>query len=119
MQAGRSRGIALAVCAPCALRKAGSMSDITVFKCSTIGVAGVTDVHVRQNADGQFEARVGFALMGEMQMTPKEYAACEGNPFHKGYWDNYASGIGSTKEEALEKMKGELREVRDSLWAFE
>lgn len=91
---------------------------ITLFKCEHIGVAGTTDVHVKALPDGRFEARCGIALMGCMNMDEAGFKACNSDPFHDLFYDNYASGNGATEAEALDAMKNDMKSLADSLWAM-
>jgi len=88
---------------------------ISIFMCQDVGVDGTTEVHV-QEKDGVFEARIGFALFGSTMMTEEEFEACDCNPFHENFRDNFASGEGATKEEAIEAMKKNLSSVSASLF---
>lgn len=95
------------------------MSEETVvFECSHVGVAGTTPVHVKRMADGTFKARVGIAIMGSTNMDEAGFAACDHNPFHPEFYDNFAEGDGATEEEALAALKADMRQTADSLWAF-
>ena len=47
-----------------------------VFQCNHIGVAGITDVHVR-HVDGKYKARVGIAIMGSSNMSEDELKAID------------------------------------------
>ena len=90
---------------------------ITLYRCEHIGVAGTTDVHVKALPDGRFEARCGIALMGYMNMDEAGFKACNSDPFHDLFHDNYAHGIGATEAEALDAMKNDMKSLADSLWA--
>lgn len=81
-----------------------------IHQCSSMGVSGTTDVHVRETAEG-YEARVGIALLG-MVNNP----GGPDNPFHPEFNDNYASGVGATEEEAINAMKRDMQSISDSLW---
>jgi len=92
--------------------------EIILYKCDHIGVAGTTNVHVKKLQDGRFEARCGIALMGCMNMDEAGFEACNNNPFHELFYDNYASGVGASEAEALESMKNDMRSLSDSLFAI-
>lgn len=95
------------------------MSEETVvFKCSHIGVAGTTPVHVKRLNDGTFKARCGIAIMGSTNMDEAKFEACGHNPFHPEFHDNWAEGAGATEEEALAALKADMHQTADSLWAF-
>lgn len=87
--------------------------DIGVFICKDIGTAGITDVHMRENQDGTFTARMGIALMGSVN-NDKSYGA---NPFDETFHDNFCEGTAKTKEEAVEKMVEDKKSICDSIWA--
>lgn len=90
--------------------------QVTIIKCDHIGVAGTTDTHVRRNQDGTYEARCGIAIFGSTQMDEAGFKACNYDPFHEQFYDNFASGTGSTEAEAIEALKRDMRQTADSLW---
>ncbi len=90
-------------------------SGTTMYACESIGVSGITNVFVVKEGD-IYTARVGIALMGSTNMSSEELAACNYNPFHENFRDNYAKGTGSTEEEAINDLKADLRKLADSLW---
>lgn len=91
---------------------------VVIHQCSHIGVAGTTPVHVKRMADGTFKARVGIAIIGTTNMDEAGFAACDYNPFHAEFYDNFAEGDGATEEEALVALKADMNKTADSLWAF-
>ena len=94
------------------------MSEETiVFQCSHIGVSGTTPVHLKRLDDGTFEARCGIAIMGSTNMDEGGFKACDYNPFHPDFRDNWAAGKGATEAEALDALKADMRSTADSLWA--
>jgi len=93
-----------------------TMNDLTIFICDSIGVCGTTDCHVKKLDNGQFEARIGFSLMGTTNMDEEGFENCNYDPWHAEFYDNYASGHGSTKELAIEAMKKDLHGMGDSLF---
>jgi hypothetical protein len=93
------------------------MSDeIKVYHCQHIGVAGTTAAHVKRKDDGTYEARIGIALMGATNMDEEGFKACNYDPFHERFYDNYAAGDGATEEEAIAAMKADMRSLANSLW---
>lgn len=92
--------------------------EVILYQCEHIGVAGTTDVHVKKLTDGTFEARCGIALMGTANMDEAGFKACNSDPFHDLFHDNYASGIGPTEVGALEAMKNDMKLLVNSLWAM-
>jgi len=92
-------------------------NPIQIIQCSTIGVSGTTPVHVREISPGLFEARMGGSMMGHCNMREEEFVACDYNPFHPDWRDNYFSGKGSTAELAVEAMKADMKSLSDLLWA--
>lgn len=92
--------------------------EIVVHKCSHIGVAGTTPVHVKRMEDGTYVARVGIAIMGSTNMDDAGFEACGYNPFHHEFYDNFAEGRGATESDALEELKADMHQTADSLWAF-
>lgn len=88
-----------------------------VFQCDHIGVAGITDVHVR-SVDGKYKARVGIAIMGSTNMSDEELKAINYDPFHDGFQDNYCEGLGATVEEAISALKLDMKQMADSFWAM-
>ena len=90
--------------------------SIRFFQCENIGVSGTTPVAVQMRDDGLFEARVGIALLGYTNMTKEALELCN-NPFDPNFHDNYAVGIGRTEGQAIEKLKQDMKETADSLWA--
>lgn len=89
--------------------------EIISYHCSHVGVAGTTDVKVKQ-ADGKFEARCGVAIMGSTQMDEDGFKACNYDPFHPKFYDNYAVGIGATEAEALEALKADMQSLSNLLF---
>jgi len=86
---------------------------------SHIGVSGITPVVVRCSPTGRedwpmkYEARMGFCIFGR----PNCEESIGKNPFDEDYHDNYVRGIGMTEKIALRKLKEELRDLTDMLWA--
>ena len=91
------------------------------FHCDHIGVAGTTDVAVKkrktQGGHDIYEARCGIAMMGMTQMDEEEFKACNYDPFHPEFRDNYCEGRGPTPEKAIEALKKDMKETADSIWA--
>ena len=92
------------------------MNTVTIHQCHHIGVAGTTPVVVQLNNDGLYEARIGIAIMGAMNMNEADFKACDYNPFHKDFQDNFASGKGATEAEALDAMKADMQSISNTLW---
>lgn len=90
------------------------LSDKTV---GAMGFAGTTPVHVKEDG-GEYEARAGIAIMGAAQMSPEEFKACEYNPFHEKFCDNYASGKGDTEEAAVKALIDDTKRMADVFFAF-
>jgi len=88
--------------------------DIVIHHCSHIGVAGTTAVFVKKLPDGNFEARVGIAIMGYTNISLDELE--NASPFDASFQDNYAAGTGNTEEAALSDLKNDMRKTADSLW---
>jgi hypothetical protein len=90
--------------------------ETIIYECSNIGIAGTTPVHIKQHDDESFEARCGFALMGATNMSEDEFSACDYNPFHDNFNDNYSIGFGVDEVSALEALKADMKLTADSLW---
>jgi hypothetical protein len=88
-------------------------SKQTIYSCSHIGVSGTTKCYVKYS-DGQYEARVGIAIMGNTNLPIEELE--DMNPFDDTFYDNYAVGLGNSKAEAIENMKVNMDEIAGSLW---
>ena len=96
--------------------------------CSHVGVSPITDVKFKKTQviyvykDGHqeegdyFEARCGVALLGHCNMNQEQFDRCHGDPFHWEYYDNYCSGKGPTKEDALESLEADMADMSNSLW---
>ena len=89
---------------------------VIIHQCSHVGVSGTTSVHVKRLDDGTFKARCGIAIMGSTNMDEAEFEACEHNPFHPEFHDNWAEGTGATEEEALAALKADMHQTANSLW---
>lgn len=85
-------------------------------ECSHLGVSGTTKIFTRRNPDGQWEARMGIALIGSTNMDFAGYEAAQHNPFHEKFYDNYAKGLGASEGEALEALKEDVHKISESLW---
>lgn len=90
---------------------------VNAFITDAIGVSGTTEIRVKKSSDNEYEARIGIAIMGSANMNEKEFKACEYNPFHKDFRDNYAQGFGTTEKEAIINMMKDCNEISESLWA--
>lgn len=90
----------------------------TIRHCTHVGVSGTTDVHIRRHESGRYEARVGIAIMGASNMDEAGFAACNHDPFHARFHDNFAAGEGDTEQEAIDAMKRDMRSISDSIWAI-
>lgn len=87
---------------------------ITAFVCSSLGISGTTQVFVREEPPGAFEARVGVAIMG--LTNRKDDGLKDASPFDPDFNDNFAKGLGKTQEEALEALKKDMKNLSESLW---
>lgn len=90
---------------------------MNVRVCKNVGVAGTTECFIKEHEDGSFEARIGIALMGTTNMKQEHFEACNYNPFHKKFFDNYACGKGNSPEQALENMRKDMRQTSETLFA--
>lgn len=90
--------------------------DYNIQMCSNIGVSGTTECYVKSTAAGVYEARMGFSLIGHTNMTQEQFNACDCNPFHDEFHDNFAKGVGSSEEEAIASLKKDLKDIADRLW---
>jgi hypothetical protein len=54
--------------------------------------------------------------MGATNMDEEGFKACNYDPFHERFYDNYAAGDGATEEEAIAAMKADMRSLANSLW---
>jgi len=86
-----------------------------LFICHNVGIDGLTDVFVKED-EGVFTARMGFALFGNSNMSEEQLEACDYNPFHDDFYDNYVQGLGSSRDEAVDNMKKNMKGISDSLW---
>jgi hypothetical protein len=93
------------------------MNDIAI-RCENIGVSGTTDCFIKKTNTNEYEARIGIAIMGTTNMNEAMFKIAENNPFNPNFFDNYAVGIGATKEEAIENMKKSIKDIANSLHAF-
>lgn len=84
------------------------------FICTNIGVSGC-EVFVVETPNG-FEARTAVALLGDFQMSKEELEAIKYNPFHTDFNDNYASGIGATREDAIDALSADMQQMSRDLW---
>lgn len=94
------------------------MTDqITYYHCdSHMGVSGTTRLAIKKHSNG-YEARIGIALLGSTNMDEEDFRACNYDPFHPEFHDNYATGIGRTEEQAIERLKADMNSIADSIWA--
>lgn len=92
-------------------------NEVTRIACSEIGLSGTTDCHVQKQDDGRYEARIGFAVFGQTNMSVSEFEQVDYNPFHARFYDNYSSGFGNTQDEAIANLKVEMGQTAESLWA--
>jgi len=92
------------------------MSNLTVFECSQIGLAGTTAVHVKEHDNGEFEARMGFSVFGSANMSDEQFKEVDYNPFHEKFYDNFATGKGSSQDAAIDALKAELDSIYESMW---
>lgn len=93
-------------------------NETVIHKCRHVGVAGTTDVHVKRSEDGKFIARCGIAIMGATNMDEDEFKACNYDPFHEKFHDNFAEGVGATEAEAIENLTADMHHTADSIWAI-
>lgn len=92
------------------------MTEVVIFKCENIGVAGTTECFVMDDGNGKFEARMGISIMGCTNMDDEGFKQAEYNPFHDKFYDNYAYGVGDDKDSAIADMKKQMKETAESLW---
>jgi hypothetical protein len=60
---------------------------------------------------------MGIAIMGTSNMSEEQMEACDHNPFHEEFFDNYASGFGDTFEEAIDALKKDQQQITATLWS--
>lgn len=89
----------------------------SAIACRTPGMSLATDPYVRQHPGeaglpGGWEARVGLCLFGML----RDEGSWDGNPFDPAFRDNFATGLGSTEEEALTALKADLASTYEGLW---
>jgi len=92
-------------------------NETIIYQCSHIGVSGTTPVHVK-NAESGYVARCGIAIMGATNMDESGFKACNYDPFHPQFYDNYSEGRGATETQAIDALKQNMKSTADSLWAF-
>ncbi len=51
-------------------------------------------------------------------MDEAGFKACNYDPFHEQFYDNFASGTGATESEAIESMKQDMQDMSNSLFAY-
>jgi hypothetical protein len=90
-----------------------NQEPINVFVCRHVGVAKTTETWFQTNADGIIEARCGIALLGFSNMSEEQLK--QANPFDAGFNDNYASGMGTTKDVALANLDQDLNRLANWL----
>ncbi len=90
---------------------------VSAFTDSCMGISTTTETHVIKLPDGQYEARVGFAIMGPPNMSAEQFEACGHNPFHPDFRDNYATAKAATVDEAIKLLGADLKNISDGLWA--
>ncbi len=90
--------------------------QLTMVTCSNIGLSGA-QVYIEE-VDNQFEARQAVAIFGSYQMKESDLEEINYNPFHNNFYDNFVSGTGKTKEDAIAALKADAESMCDSLWAF-
>ena len=92
------------------------MKNLTnMFVCSNIGLSPTTEVKLITREDGTFEARQGFAMMGQANMTEQQFKDCNHDPFHEKFYDNFATAHGLTEDEAKENLQRELKGIAETL----
>lgn len=104
------------------------LDDITAH---ALGVHGTTPLFVRRatfkerlvgkthgdKIGHEFTVRMGFAIMGHTNMTDEMLEACDNNPFHEEFYDNYTQGSGNTVEDAYLAMLLNIQQISLSLFA--
>lgn len=88
---------------------------VSIHICKGAGISALTEAFIKED-EGKFVARMGFCLFGSSMMNEEQLAACDYNPFHKDFFDNYVEGTGDSEEEALEMMKNRIKGISCSLW---
>lgn len=81
-----------------------------------LGVRGTTPIVIKVThctISAEYEARMGFAIMGSVNFDE----CIDANPFDPNFCDNYVSGRGNSREEAINNLKKELRGNSDALFA--
>ena len=81
-----------------------------------MGISATTDRVIHRLDDGRYEARIGVSIMGSTNMNESEFKACNYNPFHDEFRDNYAVGVGITEAEAIQAMEKDGNNMAESLW---
>lgn len=87
----------------------------TYISCCTPGVAGTTPVKIKKTEEG-YEARCGIALFGSTNMSEEQFKACDYDPFHNEFRDNYCRGIGVTEQEAVNALEKDWKDMHESIW---
>lgn len=87
----------------------------TAILTRAIGVSGACPYTIEKE-DGTFEARMAISIMGSYNMKQEELERLKYNPFHPKYHDNFAQGLGETKEEAIKAMMEDCDSISNTLW---
>ena len=87
---------------------------MSYMMCRHIGISGVTEPFTVVYRDGSWEARVWISIFGFVNPQHPDFPLPE-NPFHPDFYDNYASGVGATEEDALEAMSEDMKSMSRTL----
>ena len=88
----------------------------TKHNAAAVGVSGTTRIIVRPVA-GKFEARMGVAILGSVDMTEQQMKDCDRNPFSEKFHGNFAQGFGDSSEEAIAELRDDVQRLAVWLWS--
>ena len=91
--------------------------NVSPLQRSGTGMSLATPVRVRRVGDGKFKARCGIAIFGSTNMSEVELEACDHNPFHEDFYDDFVEGDGLTEDDAMTALNADMRRKADRLWA--
>jgi len=90
---------------------------MNIIICKNVGISSLK-LHWVESTSGKklYKCRRFIAIMGSFNNPIEELI--KASPFDSNVQENYAEGVGETKDLAIENMEKDESSMCDSLWAF-
>lgn len=83
---------------------------------SSQGFSKLTDIFFKLTEVGTVEAKMGIEFMSSDDGVEERLKACNHDPFHENFKENYVNGVGNTREEAISELRKDMQSLENHMW---